>query len=181
VPFVSDMASAYAGAAVVVARAGATTVAELCALGRPAVLIPYPFAADDHQAKNAESLEERGAARCIRERDLTVEGLAADLAALLDDRSRRRAMAEAARRLGRPEAAAAIVDDLCEWLGCPPRLDEAEGAAAPVRGQNDGGGGARFAGVARRPLLQNAPRRQSWIPGAVGARRPLVVHPLLVR
>ena len=115
--FIDDVASAYAGAAVVVCRAGATTLAELQAVGRPSILIPYPHAADDHQRKNAEVLDEDGAARMIVQSQLSAAGLAATLRELLQNNEVRRAMASAARRRGRPEAAAAIVDDLAEWLG----------------------------------------------------------------
>ena len=118
VPFIDDMARAYATAAVVIARAGATTIAEICALGRASILIPYPHAADDHQRKNAQSLEGRGAAVCLVESELSAASLADCLRGLLEDRGGRAEMASRARRLGKPDAAAAIVDDLCSWLGC---------------------------------------------------------------
>ncbi len=132
VSFIDDMAQAYSRAALVVARAGATTLAELCAIGRPSVLIPYPYAADDHQAKNAEALAEEGAAIAVREEALSVSRLAEELTTLLSSPTRRREMASAARRAGRPDAAAAIVDDLCEWLGAPPapRVDDAPPATS---------------------------------------------------
>jgi UDP-N-acetylglucosamine--N-acetylmuramyl-(pentapeptide) pyrophosphoryl-undecaprenol N-acetylglucosamine transferase len=117
-PFIDDMARAYASAALVIGRAGATSLAEICAVGRPSLLIPFPHAADDHQWHNARALEARGAAVALREESLTVETLAAEVSTLLADPERRRAMAEAARGLGHPDAAASIVDDLCEWLGC---------------------------------------------------------------
>ena len=116
-PFIEDMARAYASAALVIGRAGATSLAEICAVGRPSLLIPFPFAADDHQWHNAHALETRGAALAVREPGLTASDLAEKVAGLLADPARRRAMAEAARGLGRPDAAAAIVDDLWEWLG----------------------------------------------------------------
>jgi UDP-N-acetylglucosamine--N-acetylmuramyl-(pentapeptide) pyrophosphoryl-undecaprenol N-acetylglucosamine transferase len=119
VPFIDDMARAYASASLVIARAGATTLAELCAIGKPSILIPYPHAAEDHQAKNAFAMERAGAGVAIREDELTAEGLATEVRELLQGTTRRRTMAEAARRLGRPDAAAAIVDDLCAWLGVP--------------------------------------------------------------
>jgi UDP-N-acetylglucosamine--N-acetylmuramyl-(pentapeptide) pyrophosphoryl-undecaprenol N-acetylglucosamine transferase len=119
VPFIDDMARAYASASLVVARAGATTLAELCAIGKPSILIPYPHAAEDHQLKNARAMEQAGAALAISESELTAEGLAKQVRGLLVGRSERHAMAEAARALGRPEAAAAIVDDLCAYLGVP--------------------------------------------------------------
>jgi UDP-N-acetylglucosamine--N-acetylmuramyl-(pentapeptide) pyrophosphoryl-undecaprenol N-acetylglucosamine transferase len=138
VTFIDDMARAYASASLVIARAGATTLAELCAIGKPSILIPYPHAAEDHQAKNALAMERAGAAIAIRESELTAEGLASQVRELLLGRSRRRDMADAARKQGRPEAAAAIVDDLCAFLGVP-----ADGAA-------DGGGGGE------KPLAPSA-------------------------
>lgn len=109
-PFIDDMAAAYADADVVVCRAGATTIAELTALGKPAVLVPYPFAADDHQRKNAESLVARGAALMILDRELTPEALTAALEPLRADPQRLATMAAAARVLGRPDAAERVVD-----------------------------------------------------------------------
>jgi len=117
-PFIDDMARAYGSAAVVITRAGATSLAEICAVGRPSILVPFPFAADDHQWHNAEALQRRGAALAIRESDLTVEHLARTVGTLISQPDKRRKMAEAARAMGRPDAAAAIVDDLCAWLGC---------------------------------------------------------------
>jgi len=119
VPFIDDMARAYAGAQLVIARAGATTLAEICAIGRPAVLVPYPHAADDHQTKNAAALERAGAAVMVRDADLDAASLGATLRELLIDDARRAAIATRAREHGRPEAAAAIVDDLFAWLGGP--------------------------------------------------------------
>jgi len=182
VTFVDDMARAYASATLVVARAGATTVAELCAIGRPAILVPYPHAADDHQAKNAESLERAGAAVAIRERDLTPEHLAAEIAAMLGSTDRRRAMARAARAFGRPDAAAAIVDDLCAWLGCRDADDDTDvrasggggvAASGGAESSDDGSRGARELAVLRAalrregmtvqlPLFERADRRGVW-------------------
>jgi UDP-N-acetylglucosamine--N-acetylmuramyl-(pentapeptide) pyrophosphoryl-undecaprenol N-acetylglucosamine transferase len=76
VPYINDMAGAYAAADLVVCRAGATTVAELAVCGKRAVLIPYPFAADNHQEHNARSLAERGGAEVIVQKDLTPQKLA---------------------------------------------------------------------------------------------------------
>jgi UDP-N-acetylglucosamine--N-acetylmuramyl-(pentapeptide) pyrophosphoryl-undecaprenol N-acetylglucosamine transferase len=129
VSFIDDMAQAYASAAVVIGRAGATTLAELQAIGRPSILVPYPFAADDHQTKNAKVLVDAGAALAIAQDQLTPESLSDALGGLLADEGARRAMAAAARRRGKPDAAAAIVDDLVEWLG----WEEASRAeAAPI-------------------------------------------------
>jgi UDP-N-acetylglucosamine--N-acetylmuramyl-(pentapeptide) pyrophosphoryl-undecaprenol N-acetylglucosamine transferase len=119
VPFIDDMARAYIRASLVIARAGATTLAELCTIGRAAILVPYPHAAEDHQTRNARALERAGAALCVPEPALDPELLGRSVRALLTDGERRRKLADAARRQGRPEAAAAIVDDLLGWLGVP--------------------------------------------------------------
>jgi UDP-N-acetylglucosamine--N-acetylmuramyl-(pentapeptide) pyrophosphoryl-undecaprenol N-acetylglucosamine transferase len=119
VPFIDDVAAAYLDAALVVARAGATTLAELCAVGRASVLVPYPYAAEDHQMTNARALERAGAAIALGEADLSEVALADHVKTLLTHPERRRAMADAARRRGRPDAAAAIVDDLLSFLGIP--------------------------------------------------------------
>ncbi len=162
VSFVDDMAKAYASASLVIARAGATTLAEICAIGRPCILVPYPHAADDHQARNAEALEREGAAIAIRESKLDAETLATAAGRLLDDVDQRRAMAEAARRHGRPDAAAAIVDDLFSWLGAPRAQPEplASGSAGRDSG-DDGGGPARFATIDFRTRRSIRARRTS--------------------
>jgi UDP-N-acetylglucosamine--N-acetylmuramyl-(pentapeptide) pyrophosphoryl-undecaprenol N-acetylglucosamine transferase len=110
-PFIEKMDEAYARADLVICRAGAATIAELTVFGKPAVLIPYPYAAYDHQRLNAEALVERGAAEMILDRELDGEKLAARVRAFYRDRARLAAMAEAARKLGRPEAATKIVDE----------------------------------------------------------------------
>jgi UDP-N-acetylglucosamine--N-acetylmuramyl-(pentapeptide) pyrophosphoryl-undecaprenol N-acetylglucosamine transferase len=172
VPFIDDMARAYASASLVVARAGATTLAELCAIGKPSILIPYPHAAEDHQMKNARAMQDAGAALAIAESELSAEGLASQVRSLLVGRSERRAMAESARALGRPEAAAAIVDDLCAYLGVP--VDGGTGAGGEgdrsMEGPADPGarGSAQVElspsvmvarGVVRRPRVRRAPLR----------------------
>jgi UDP-N-acetylglucosamine--N-acetylmuramyl-(pentapeptide) pyrophosphoryl-undecaprenol N-acetylglucosamine transferase len=110
--FIDDMAAAYANADVVVARAGALTLAELAIAGRPAILIPLPTAADDHQSKNAARFAEAGAALLLDQRKATAEDLAAALRDLAHQRDKRDAMATAMRALARPRAAQAIVDRL---------------------------------------------------------------------
>jgi len=111
-PFIEDVATALGSADVVIQRSGASSLAELCAVGRPAILVPYPFAADQHQLKNARSLEREGAAIALVEADATAERLGAELRALAQDPDRRGQMARAARGLGRPAAARAIAEDL---------------------------------------------------------------------
>jgi UDP-N-acetylglucosamine--N-acetylmuramyl-(pentapeptide) pyrophosphoryl-undecaprenol N-acetylglucosamine transferase len=109
VAFIDDMGAAYQRADLVVCRAGATTVAELTVLGKPAILVPYPFAADDHQRANAAVVAEAGAGLLLLDADCTGERLAAAVIELARDRARLRAMGEAARRLGVPDAAARVV------------------------------------------------------------------------
>jgi UDP-N-acetylglucosamine--N-acetylmuramyl-(pentapeptide) pyrophosphoryl-undecaprenol N-acetylglucosamine transferase len=109
VPFITDMAAAYAAAALVVCRAGATTLAELAACGRPAVLIPYPYAAGNHQAANAAALAAKGAALMIEEHSLTPEDLGRLIASLLGDRARLASMAAAARGQAQRGAAARLL------------------------------------------------------------------------
>jgi UDP-N-acetylglucosamine--N-acetylmuramyl-(pentapeptide) pyrophosphoryl-undecaprenol N-acetylglucosamine transferase len=108
--FIDAMDREVNAAGLIVARAGATTLAEITASGRPAVLIPLPTATDDHQRRNAEVLQAAGAAEVIEQRDLTGELLASRILALAADLDRRRAMSAAARRLARPDAADRIVD-----------------------------------------------------------------------
>ena len=109
-PFIDDMAAAYAWADLVVCRAGALTLAELAAAGVGAVLVPFPFAVDDHQTKNAGAMMEAGAAQLLPEDEASAERIAATLTDLLGDRPRLLAMAEAARTLAKPDAAARIAD-----------------------------------------------------------------------
>lgn len=103
-PFLHDMASAYAQAHLVLCRSGATTLAELTAAGRPAVLIPYPYAAADHQTENARVLADQGAALLLPQRDLSAQSLVTLLGNLLDDRTTLLRMAQIARSLGQPSA-----------------------------------------------------------------------------
>ena len=109
-PFLFTMDREIKRADLVVSRAGATTLAELTAAGKPAVLIPLPTAADDHQRKNAEVLARAGAAEVIDQRTLTGGQLADRIFALAADAARRNAMGRAARTLARPDAARAIAD-----------------------------------------------------------------------
>jgi UDP-N-acetylglucosamine--N-acetylmuramyl-(pentapeptide) pyrophosphoryl-undecaprenol N-acetylglucosamine transferase len=108
--FIQAMAEEYRKADLVVARAGATTVAELTAIGRPAILIPYPFAADNHQEINAAELVAAGGARMYRQAELTGAALADAIAELAADPAARERMGNVMRGLGRPQAAATITD-----------------------------------------------------------------------
>lgn len=111
VAFIDDMATRYAGADVVLCRAGALTVAELACAGVASILVPLPRAVDDHQTGNAKFLSERGAAVLLPQSELTPENLARLLRGL--DRQQLLAMAEKARQLGKPEATR-IVADTCK-------------------------------------------------------------------
>ena len=107
--FIKDMAAAYHRADLIIGRAGATTVAELAIAGKPAIFIPYPFAADNHQEINAREMAEAGAALSFRQSELTAEQLA-DALRPLRDPEKRRAMADKMKALAKPRAAAAVVD-----------------------------------------------------------------------
>lgn len=112
--FLDDMPRALAEADVVIARAGAGSLAELCAVGRAGILVPFPFAADDHQRKNAESLSKDSAAVTLLQSDASPERLAKELSALFESPNRRLALADAARRRGVPDAARRIAQDLLD-------------------------------------------------------------------
>ena len=109
-PFFDDMARRLEQADLVVCRAGATTLAEITAAGRPAILVPLPEATDDHQRKNAEALAAAGAAQVLIQSGLTGHTLAGRIVALAADRDVRARMSAAARALAHPEAAGLIVD-----------------------------------------------------------------------
>jgi UDP-N-acetylglucosamine--N-acetylmuramyl-(pentapeptide) pyrophosphoryl-undecaprenol N-acetylglucosamine transferase len=112
--FLDDMAAAYAAADLVVARAGAMTVAEIAAAGRPALLVPFAAAAHGHQEANGRALESLGAAVVVTEAEATGESLAAALADLLGEPLRLLTMGEAARRSAAPDAASRLCDLLFE-------------------------------------------------------------------
>ncbi len=108
-PFIDRMEMAYAAADVVLCRAGASTIAELTRVGKPAVLVPYPFAAEDHQTQNAQSLVRAGAAEMIRDADVSTK-LQAILMNILNNKAIRESMAAAGKRLNSPDAAKIIAD-----------------------------------------------------------------------
>jgi UDP-N-acetylglucosamine--N-acetylmuramyl-(pentapeptide) pyrophosphoryl-undecaprenol N-acetylglucosamine transferase len=105
VPFIADMPAAFAAADLVVCRSGAGAVAELAAAGKPSILVPFPFAADDHQTRNAEAMERAGAARLIRDAEWNGERLFSTVRDLSGSPSALDLMARAARQLARPGAA----------------------------------------------------------------------------
>jgi UDP-N-acetylglucosamine--N-acetylmuramyl-(pentapeptide) pyrophosphoryl-undecaprenol N-acetylglucosamine transferase len=105
-PFIADMPAAFAEADLIVCRSGANAVAELAAAGKPSILVPFPFAADDHQKKNAEALVRAGAARMVEDQDMDGARLFSEVMQLARDRMQLRRMGEAARPLAHPDAAA---------------------------------------------------------------------------
>lgn len=112
--FLDGVAGEMKQADLVICRAGATTLAELAATGRPAVLVPFPSASDDHQRKNAAVLVTAGAAGMIDQRELSGERLAQTVSGLLGDQARLAAMSESMRGFARPDAARVIVDRILE-------------------------------------------------------------------
>jgi UDP-N-acetylglucosamine--N-acetylmuramyl-(pentapeptide) pyrophosphoryl-undecaprenol N-acetylglucosamine transferase len=115
--FLYEMDREMKAADLVICRAGATTLSELAAAGRPAILVPLPTATDDHQRKNAEVIARIGGAEVIEEGDLSAERLADSIAAIAADRARRERMAAAIRTLARPDAAARIADRAWQLAG----------------------------------------------------------------
>jgi UDP-N-acetylglucosamine--N-acetylmuramyl-(pentapeptide) pyrophosphoryl-undecaprenol N-acetylglucosamine transferase len=113
VPFITDMPAAFAAADLVVCRSGAGSVSELAAAGKPSILVPFPFAADDHQTRNAEAMERAGAGILIRDAELT----GARLFSAVTGMNRLEKMAEAASKLAKPGAAKRAADILEEVSG----------------------------------------------------------------
>jgi len=116
-PFLYDMGRQLGQADVIVCRAGATTLAEISAAGKAAILIPLPTATDDHQRRNAEALMVKGAAEMLLQQDMTGRVLADRILALAADVERRTRTAAAARALARPDAATMIVDRAMDLVG----------------------------------------------------------------
>ncbi|MER3446416.1 MAG: undecaprenyldiphospho-muramoylpentapeptide beta-N-acetylglucosaminyltransferase [Candidatus Dadabacteria bacterium] len=114
--FIEDIGSVYRHSDLVIGRAGAGTIAEITALGMPSILVPYPFSAYNHQFENAKSLERAGAAVVIEDKDAVPERFAEVLSDLLR-REKLKEMGERARRLGRPDAAKRIVDEIYKLVG----------------------------------------------------------------
>jgi len=110
--YLDDMASAYRKAKLCVCRAGGTTIAELMALGIPAILIPYPYAAEDHQTLNARAVEDHGAGICLQERDMTPKALAEVLCRLFRDPAALSALCEKTHSLAVPDANEKILQAL---------------------------------------------------------------------
>jgi UDP-N-acetylglucosamine--N-acetylmuramyl-(pentapeptide) pyrophosphoryl-undecaprenol N-acetylglucosamine transferase len=143
IEFIDDMAGAIANADLVISRAGAGAIAELCAIGRPSILVPLPISGD-HQLHNAQGLEKAGGAVCLPAAAATPEALAECVAELARDPERLARMAESARAWGRPDAAQRICDDLLALAGlvtpepAAPSLAAGEAAAPAVAGSSAG-------------------------------------------
>jgi UDP-N-acetylglucosamine--N-acetylmuramyl-(pentapeptide) pyrophosphoryl-undecaprenol N-acetylglucosamine transferase len=118
-PFIDDMPAAFARADLLLCRSGASTVAEVAAAGKPAILVPLPTAADDHQRQNAEALASAGAARLLPQSELTGDHLARDVQSLLSDHAGLTQMGAAARQFAHPNAAAEIAAMAARIAGVP--------------------------------------------------------------
>jgi len=118
-PFINDMPGAFARADLLVCRSGASTVAEVAAAGKPAIFVPLPTAADDHQRQNAQALAEGGAACLLPQADLTPAYLAQEVTSLLCDRQQLARMGTAARRFAHPDAATQIAAMAARLAGVP--------------------------------------------------------------
>ncbi|MBD3349263.1 MAG: undecaprenyldiphospho-muramoylpentapeptide beta-N-acetylglucosaminyltransferase [Candidatus Eisenbacteria bacterium] len=116
-PFFEDMATVYAAADLLVSRAGATAIAEIKVVGKPSVLVPYPYATEGHQTKNAEAMERAGASVVVFDSELTADVLVSLVRELTGDRGRLSAMADAARKLARPDAADRVARAVLELGG----------------------------------------------------------------
>lgn len=141
VSFLEDVAEQMATADVIIARAGAVTVAEIASVGRASILVPFPHAADDHQAKNAMALADLGGAICIRQEAADEVRLATELTLLFGDNERRVSMARTAREHGHPNAALEVARDLLAFAGITPRPMP----TPPKKPLNGGSGGSSSA------------------------------------
>lgn len=137
VPFLRRIHMAYAAADLVVCRSGAMTLAEIASCGTPAILVPYPHAAHNHQVVNASNLVERGAAAMILDRELSGDRLAREVAHWLSDRQALSSMSANARRFARPDAAEKIVRSLERWSA------GRKAVRASLQHQTNGNGGGR--------------------------------------
>lgn len=115
-PFINDMAAVYRRADLVICRAGATTIAEVTACGKPCLFIPYPHAVDDHQRRNAEALLKKGAGEMLLEREMSPQSLVEAIESLLEDREKLTMLAANARSQGRTDAGRVIVDRMMDKI-----------------------------------------------------------------
>ena len=133
--FFNNMTDVYSRADLLVSRAGATSLAEMTVLARPMILIPYPYAADNHQEKNGEYLVQAGAARMLIEKETSAGELADKIFELLTDRDKREKMGRAAASLARPEATEMIVVECLRLAGARSQKPEVRSQRTEVRGQ----------------------------------------------
>ncbi|MEZ2132307.1 MULTISPECIES: undecaprenyldiphospho-muramoylpentapeptide beta-N-acetylglucosaminyltransferase [unclassified Sinorhizobium] len=126
-PFFSDMPERLAAAHLVICRSGASTVSEISVIGRPAILVPYPYALDHDQAANAAALAATGGAKVIAQSELSPERLAAILTAVMNDPEKLSKMAAAAKQAGKPDATN-LLADLVEAIGAKRKISEFKGA-----------------------------------------------------
>ncbi len=115
-PYIDDMPQAFAAADLIVSRAGASSTAEIAAMAKPSLLIPYPHATDNHQEQNARAFEDKGAAVCILDKELSGELLKSTMLGILNDTERLDRMSQAARTFAKPVAAESIVEDLMQLV-----------------------------------------------------------------
>jgi UDP-N-acetylglucosamine--N-acetylmuramyl-(pentapeptide) pyrophosphoryl-undecaprenol N-acetylglucosamine transferase len=115
--FIDDMPGLFGCASLLICRSGASTVAEVTAAGKPAIFVPFPRAADDHQKRNAEALERAGAAVMLEQSELTRDRLVQSVTSLFADQARLRTMGEAARKLSHPNAAREIAETAVRLAG----------------------------------------------------------------
>ncbi len=116
VDFIDDMPAAFAQADLIVCRSGASTVSELAAAGRASILVPFPYAADDHQQYNADAMERVGAARVVLDREMTGQRLFEEVTRLMMDRTLLESMGQSAKSMAKPYAARKAADALLELV-----------------------------------------------------------------
>ncbi|MDZ7834216.1 MAG: glycosyltransferase [Alkalibacterium sp.] len=116
VPYINNLPEVFASVSLVVARSGATTLSELTSLGVPSILIPSPNVTEDHQTKNAVSLENKEAALVLKETDLDAESLMNKIDLLMNDQTQREKMSKASRGLGKPNASDLIIKTILELV-----------------------------------------------------------------
>jgi UDP-N-acetylglucosamine--N-acetylmuramyl-(pentapeptide) pyrophosphoryl-undecaprenol N-acetylglucosamine transferase len=116
VPFILDMPAAFAGADLVVCRSGAGAVSELAAAGKPSILVPFPYAADQHQLRNAEAMQRQGAARLVLDREMNGESLLREVRELASDSEALAKMGQAARGMARPGASQRAAEILMQAI-----------------------------------------------------------------
>ncbi|OOP57571.1 MAG: hypothetical protein AYP45_02685 [Candidatus Brocadia carolinensis] len=115
--FLDDMGAAFSMADIIICRAGATTIAEITAIGIPAILIPYPHAADNHQYWNAMELVSNGGGYLLQQLDLTPEKIIELITDILDNKEKYDRMRVFSKGMGIPKAASNVVDNICRLIG----------------------------------------------------------------